>query len=182
MIHRVVWIFSHDSSAGTEERVSIWALRVPETWRTWRKSPKKKERTDLWFALGHWLLLVPVLVPCFFILCYFIQQTIWTVWIYHIWIVFSAMESQMLHVIMCFYEVFFFREKPCLGQRVEGLQNHTEPICCRRRCHTEDFHGTLLADSNLCGSLSGWMKACGPQGILKKVTFHQRARRLRDSA
>lgn len=111
MIHRVVWIFSHDSSAGTEERVSIWALRVPETWRTWRKSPKKKERTDLWFALGHWLLLVPVLVPCFFILCYFIQQTIWTVWIYHIWIVFSAMESQMLHVIMCFYEVFFFPGK-----------------------------------------------------------------------
>ena len=29
----------------------------------------------------------------------------------------------MLHVIMCFYEVFFFREKTCLGQRVEGLLN-----------------------------------------------------------
>lgn len=56
--------FSHDSSAGTEERVSIWALRVPETWRTWRKLPKKKERTDLWFALGHWFLMIFV-SPCF---------------------------------------------------------------------------------------------------------------------
>lgn len=58
------------------------------------------------------------------------------------------MESQMLHVIMCCYKVVFSRERAAGG-------SVTEPICSRRRCHTEDFHGTLLADSNLCGSLSG---------------------------
>lgn len=152
-----------------------------------REGNRQRRKRELIFGLLWdidflWFLLVPVLVPCSFTLFYSTN-----------YIKIKDLNCLDLSYLDCFFchgvpdvacDHVFLRSFVFPGKNMSWAAGGrvTEPICCRRRCHTEDFHGTLLADSNLCGSLSGWMKACGPQGILKKVTFHQRARRLRDSA
>lgn len=184
MIHQVVWIFSHDS--GSRNRRESFNLSTSSPWDLKDVKEIAKEERENWSLVCFGTL--TFVSPCFGSMFLYFMLSYLTNYIKTKDL--NCLDLSYLDCFFChgvpdvacdhvFLRSFFFPGKNmswAAGGRV------TEPICCRRRCHTEDFHGTLLADSNLCGSLSGWMKARGPQGILKKVTFHQRARRLRDSA